>query len=381
MSHYRGRRSRGNSRLVPFVIALFVAVAAIVLVIVNITKDKTPDAPVDNDVQQDVQTPDDGALSDEEAVSDEDEVQHVVIEVDGDEQQYDAVYRVGDTGYEMYSYVESTAKKYADNVNAVADAVAGAAKVYMLPAPLSSGITLPDALYGKSVFSDQKAAEEALIGFMNDNVVSVPLNKAMMAHRGEYIYFRTDHHWTATGAYYAYAEFCKLSGKTANPLEGYATEEYDGFLGTFYRDAAQNEQMGANPDTVVAYRPLSSDATLDYTDASGQVIRWPIIYDESQAAASFKYGTFIGGDQPYTIIKNPAVTDGSSCVVVKESFGNAFVPFLVDHYETVHVIDYRYWDGSISEFVKSNGVDEVLFVNNLSAIRSSVLVGYLHDIL
>lgn len=380
MSQYRGRRSSGKSRLVPFVIAFLVAIAAIVLVIINVVQDKAPaDDELVDDTQQGDVIPDDTLPEDDAAV--EDEPQHVVIEVQGDEERYDAVYRVGDTGYEMYTYVESTAKKYADNINAIADAVEGTATVYMLPAPLSSGITLPDVLYGKDIFSDQKAAEDGIIGFMNDNVVSVPLNKAMMAHRSEYIYFRTDHHWTATGAYYAYAEFCKLAGKTANPLESYATEEFPGFLGTFYRDTNESSHLGDNPDTVVAYHPLSADATLDYTDKNGQVIRWPIIYDQSNAPASYKYGTFVGGDQPYTIIKNPAITDGSSCVVVKESFGNAFVPFLVDHYETVHVIDYRYWEGSVSDFVKTNGVDDVLFVNNLSAIRSSVLVGYLHDIL
>ena len=382
MSTYRGRRSSGSSRLIPFIIALLVAIAAIVLVIINVTQDKNPaDTPADDDLQQDVLPPDDTLGDEGDDTNLEDEPQHVVIEVQGDEERYDAVYRVGDTGYEMYTYVESTAKKYADNINAIADAVEGTATVYMLPAPLSSGITLPDALYGKDIFSDQKAAEDGIIGFMNDNVVSVPLNKAMMAHRGEYIYFRTDHHWTATGAYYAYAEFCKAAGKTANPLEGYKTQEFPGFLGTFYRDTNESSHLGGNPDTVVAYHPLSADATLDYTDKNGQVIRWPIIYDQSSAPASYKYGTFVGGDQPYTIIKNPALTDGSSCVVVKESFGNAFVPFLVDHYETVHVIDYRYWEGSVSDFVKTNGVDDVLFVNNLSAIRSSVLVGYLHDIL
>ena len=381
MSTYRGRRSSGNSRLVPFVIAFLVAIAAIVLVIINVTQDKAPADDVVDDTQQGDVTPDDTLPDEGDDTAVEDEPQHVVIEVQGDEERYDAVYRVGDTGYEMYTYVESTAKKYADNINAIADAVEGTATVYMLPAPLSSGITLPDALYGKDIFSDQKAAEDSIIGFMNDKVVSVPLNKAMMAHRGEYIYFRTDHHWTATGAYYAYAEFCKLSGKTANPLEGYKTQEFPGFLGTFYRDTNESSHLGDNPDTVVANHPLSADATLDYTDKNGQVIRWPIIYDQSNAPASYKYGTFVGGDQPYTIIKNPAITDGSSCVVVKESFGNAFVPFLVDHYETVHVIDYRYWDGSVSDFVKTNGVDDVLFVNNLSAIRSSVLVGYLHDIL
>ena len=380
MSRYRGRRS-GSSRLIPFIIALLVAIAAIVLVIINMTQDKTPADDVVDDTQQGDVTPNDTLPDEGDDTTVEDEPQHVVIEVQGDEERYDAVYRVGDTGYEMYTYVESTAKKYADNINAIADAVEGSATVYMLPAPLSSGITLPDALYGKDVFSDQKAAEDGIIGFMNEKVVSVPLNKAMMAHRGEYIYFRTDHHWTATGAYYAYVEFCKLAGKTPTPLESFETEEFPGFLGTFYRDTNESRYLGDNPDTVVAYHPLSTEATLDYTDKNGQVIRWPIIYDQSSAPASYKYGTFVGGDQPYTIIKNPALTDGSSCVVVKESFGNAFVPFLVDHYETVHVIDYRYWDGSVSDFVKTNGVDDVLFVNNLSAIRSSVLVGYLHDIL
>ncbi|MBO5122826.1 MAG: hypothetical protein J6B99_06655 [Oscillospiraceae bacterium] len=381
MSRYRGRRSGGSSRPISFIIALFVAIAAIVLVIINVTQDKAPADDVVDDTQQGDVTPDDTLPDEGDDTVVEDEPQHVVIEVQGDEERYDAVYRVGDTGYEMYTYVESTAKKYADNINAIADAVEGTATVYMLPAPLSSGITLPDALYGKDIFSDQKAAEDGIIGFMNDNVVSVPLNKAMMAHRGEYIYFRTDHHWTATGAYYAYVEFCKLAGKTPTPLESFETEEFPGFLGTFYRDTNESRYLGDNPDTVVAYHPLSTEATLDYTDKNGQVIRWPIIYDQSNAPASYKYGTFVGGDQPYTIIKNPALTDGSSCVVVKESFGNAFVPFLVDHYETVHVIDYRYWDGSVSDFVKTNGVDDVLFVNNLSAIRSSVLVGYLHDIL
>ena len=71
------------------------------------------------------------------------------------------------------------------------------------------------------------------------------------------------------------------------------------------------------------------------------------------------------------------MTDGSSCVVVKESFGNAFVPFLTDHYQTIHVIDYRYWKGSLSQFVTENNVQDVLFVNNLSAIRGSYQVGKL----
>ena len=383
MSRYRGRR-RGVSPLM-LLIALVVAIAAVVLIVINLGKDKKPandDAstpPTSGDTIQ-PDTPDDANTANGDNTLDTPDTTYQKIELKGDQQQYDAVYRVGDTGYEMYTYVDSTAKKYADNVNAVADALADKATVYMLPIPLSSGVSLPDELYGKDIFADQKDAEGKIISYMNGNVKSVALYDALLAHRTEYIYFRTDHHWTATGAYYAYEQFCKAKGITPTPISSYKVDEYDGFLGTFYRDSNENAAMGANPDKVVAYHPLSTEATLDYTDKNGQTLRGKIIYDESDAPASFKYGTFITGDNSYSIINNPDVTDGSSCVVVKESFGNAFVPFLTDHYQTIHVIDYRYWKGSLSQFVTENNIQDVLFVNNLSAIRSTALVGYLHGI-
>ena len=383
MSRYRGRR--GSLSPLMLLIALVVAIAAVVLIVINLGKDKQPSGddttpPATGDTTDPGNTDDpNGGDGDNTPVDPAPTYQR--IELNGDEQQYDAVYRVGDTGYEMYSYVDSTAKKYADNVNAVADALAGKANVYMLPIPLSSGVSLPDDLYGKDIFADQKAAEQKIIGYMNGNVKSVALYDALLAHRTEYIYFRTDHHWTATGAYYAYEQFCKAKGITPTPISSYKVDEYDGFLGTFYRDSSQNATMGANPDKVVAYHPLSTEATLDYGDSeNANLTRGKIIYDESDAPASLKYGAFITGDNAYSIINNPDVTNGSSCIVVKESFGNAFVPFLTDHYQTIYVLDYRYWKGSISQFAQSKGVQDVLFVNNLSAIRSTALVGYLHDV-
>ncbi len=383
MSRYRGRR--GSLSPLMLLIALVVAIAAVVLIVINLGKDRQPSGddttpPTTGDTTDPGNT-DDPNGGDGDNTPDDPAPTYQRIELNGDEQQYDAVYRVGDTGYEMYSYVDSTAKKYADNVNAVADALAGKANVYMLPIPLSSGVSLPDDLYGKDIFADQKAAEQKIIGYMNGNVKSVALYDALLAHRTEYIYFRTDHHWTATGAYYAYEQFCKAKGITPTPIASYKVDEYDGFLGTFYRDSNQNSTMGANPDKVVAYHPLSTEATLDYGDSeNANLTRGKIIYDESTAPASLKYGAFITGDNAYSVINNPDVTDGSSCIVVKESFGNAFVPFLTDHYQTIYVLDYRYWKGSISQFAQDKGVQDVLFVNNLSAIRSTVLVGYLHDV-
>ena len=158
MSRYRGRR-RSVSPLM-LLIALVVAIAAVVLIVINLGKDKTPANDDANTPPAAGDTTDPGTADDPNAADpvtpDVTEPAYQKIELKGDQQQYDAVYRVGDTGYEMYSYVDSTAKKYADNVNAVADALAGKANVYMLPIPLSSGISLPDELYGKDIFAENR---------------------------------------------------------------------------------------------------------------------------------------------------------------------------------------------------------------------------------
>ena len=377
----RHRRRRRRTKLWMLAAAAIVIVAVVLIAVLSGKKSPATDSgdisdpvPADTNVDQPV-TPED------DTPEEPPKEPYQTIAITGDQEQYDALYRIGDTGFEMYTYVDGVAQKYAEAVNRTADALAGKASVYVLPVPLSSGITLPDALLGNNLFDDQAAAEEKIGAMLNASVHYVPLNDALMRHRTEYIYFRTDHHWTALGAYYAYRAFCGEKGITPHELRDYTKDEFAGFLGSFYRDSNQNDQMAAHPDVVEAWHPVTTEAMLDFTDTAGNTLRWKIIYDATDYEAGMKYNTFIAGDQPFTVINNPDVTDQSKCVVVKESFGNAFVPYLVDHYSTVYVIDYRYWGGdSLTDFVRENGVQDVVFVNNLSAIRSSYLIGKLQDI-
>ena len=93
-----------------------------------------------------------------------------------------------------------------------------------------------------------------------------------------------------------------------------------------------------------------------------------------------KYSTFAGADNPLTVFTNPEVTDGSVCIVVKESYGNAFMPYIVDHYSTVYEIDYRYWKGNLVDFARQVGATDIIFANNIGMVRSSYLVGLLDKI-
>ena len=292
--------------------------------------------------------------------------------------QSGGVYVVGSAGYEMYNYVGSLAEKYQSTVNAVADSLSGVSQVYAMAIPLSSGITLPDELFSDIPGSDQAQAEKDILAGMGQNVKTIPLHDVMMSHRTEYIYFRTDHHWTALGAYYAYVQFCTAKGITPHNLSDYEVSQFPGFLGSFYNDGGKPDAMKNDPDTVNAYHPVSATASMKYGDNENSTLTGgQVIFDESTASASLKYGTFIMGDNPLTVIENPEVSNGESCIVVKESFGNAFVPFLVDHYQTVYVVDYRYYSGSVTQLARDKGVKDVLFVNNLSAIRGSYQMGKL----
>ena len=132
--------------------------------------------------------------------------------------------------------------------------------------------------------------------------------------------------------------------------------------------------MRNHPDYITAYLPIS-DCEMTSTDIYGKVTTEGILADGNTIPTADKYCVFIHGDNPYVDIHNKDLHDGSTCIVVKESFGNAFVPFLAEHYEHVIVIDYRYWNGNIAKLVDETGATDVLFVNNLYAIRNQYLLG------
>ena len=112
--------------------------------------------------------------------------------------------------------------------------------------------------------------------------------------------------------------------------------------------------------------------------------QWPIVNDVSDYAKSELYATFAAGDQPFNYAHNEQITDGSSVCVVKNSYGNAFIPFLVDHYEHIYWIDFRYYqdycaytgeaNNTISTFAKANGIDDIILLTDISATGNEVLL-------
>lgn len=277
----------------------------------------------------------------------------------------------GNTAYEYYSFSTESANKYAASVKKVAEQVKGKANVYDIAIPTSIGVMLDEKARAELQSSDQEKAIRYIYSQMGSDVKTVPILNLLREHNDEYLYFHTDHHWTARAAYYAYAALRTIQGKDAEDIDSYETVLFDRFKGSFF---ANTNNSNLAVDTVTAYYP-NCENSMYFIQEDGTRLDWKVIYDVSEWAARSKYNCFIGGDNPFTEITNHELNDGSACVVIKESFGNALVPFLVDHYQTVYVLDYRYYtEMNLAQFVDTYKVQDVIFANNVGAIRTEALM-------
>lgn len=287
---------------------------------------------------------------------------------------------IGDAGYEQYGFYARGAKMCAEQIGAAADALAGKARVFGIVVPNRLGAVLSYDDFDRLSSSSKNESEAIAYAYSNmgENTLCVDAVSNLRLHNDEYIFFRTDHHWTALGAYYAYEAWAETAGLTPAKLDSFSTLDMPGHLGLFYGMCGNPAVMKQNPDTVTAYIPsgnFSVDIYESATPRSGQ-----LIYDYTNSA--YKYGAFIGGDHPLTAITNHDIPDDSACVLVKDSYGNPFAVYLAQHYRTVYVVDYRYYKNlsgyrTFTQFADELGVDDFIVLLPMTLSQSEVTAGHL----
>lgn len=276
----------------------------------------------------------------------------------------DGLYVKGDAAYNIYYFSQEATQEYADMVNALSQRFAGQAEVYSIIVPNASGIQLSDQEVKDLGGTNQIDAIRYFYSLYDDDVHAVDVVTPLKEHADEYIYYRTDHHWTALGSYYGYLGFCKEKDIEPQSLDDMEYLNVGSFLGSF-ASTLNSDEMAANPDYMEAWIPSSTNR-LTLIDTDGSQGEYPIVADTSSEGVYGKSLTFIMGDQPLEKIKNPLRSDGSSCLVIKDSFADSFVPFLVDRYDTVWVADFRYFEGSYEELVEDEDIQDVIVLNNIS---------------
>lgn len=176
---------------------------------------------------------------------------------------------------------------------------------------------------------------------------------------GNQLYYRTDHHWTTLGAYTAYSQLMTTLGKTPARKSEFRLESHDGFYGTTYSKSGFWFNMG---DTIELWKNPKNDnkISLDITEGS-ETKSYDTLYFTDHLNEDDKYPVFIDGNHALETITNKNVKSGK-VLVIKDSFAHSMAPFLAENYNTVTLVDLRYYKNSISELVKSGGYDEVLVI-------------------
>ena len=284
-------------------------------------------------------------------------------------EQIGSLYLNGDSAYELYYFSEKAVRAHASLLNTV-QAMFPKVKLSAMIVPNSFGVILDPKVQEKLASSGMDQAIAYSYSLMDKRVNTVNVFDALSAHKKEYIYFRTDHHWTQLGAYYGYQEYCKSMGYSTKPLSDYQKMDFPEFYGTFYFFMNRPESLKGHPDQVTAYQ--GSMNSMQYTDSKGNLQEGKLINDASQMLPGNKYNCFMLGDHGYVEIHNEGAPRKKSILVLKDSYGNAFVPLLAQDYRDVYVVDYRHYQGNASSLIQEKGIEEILFLNNIMGIGESL---------
>lgn len=286
------------------------------------------------------------------------------------------IYVAKNRGFTLYYFNKKGADIYASMLNTVAKKL-NSDKIYDIIVPNSFGVNLDEKIQSSMRTSNQGDAISYIYKRLSKSIKTVETYKKLREHNSEYLYFKTDHHWTARGAYYVYENFCKRKGIEPHKLSYFKKKIFKNFLGSFYSFSNQSKALECNLDEVEVFIPRGTNIE-KITPVTGRPYTHNIISDADKFSRPNKYLAFIGGDRPLIEIKNPKINDGSACIIVKESYGNAFVPFLVDHYQYVYVLDYRYYKGNATALFKKHANTDLIFLNNTAATgveKSKLMLG------
>ncbi len=227
------------------------------------------------------------------------------------------------------------------------------AKMTLMLVPSAAGI-LEDKLPLGAVTPDYETAFSTAKNLGSGEFIDLT---SAMTENAEGNYYKTDHHWTTDGAYTAYKAYCKAKNLEENQF--FPTVLSADFFGTTHSKVLDSS---ATPDRVVYYK---NDRDSLYTlTADGKETDFGI-YDFSRLEEKDKYAFFMGGNYGKATIKNCG--GEGHLLVIKDSFANCFLPFILPDYETVTIIDPRYFVGSVDETIKTEGITEILVLYGIDS--------------
>ena len=217
--------------------------------------------------------------------------------------------------------------------------------------------------------ADQAALIEQIAA--QTQAVKVDILGALNAHRNEDIYYRTDHHWTTLGAYYGYTALAKAMGLSASPLSSFTAQTVSQeFYGTVYSKAGVR---WIKPDSM-QIMVQAPDAEVLWYDGAAETKG--SLYVDSFLGKKDKYSYFLGGNRGRIVVKSGG--EGQKLLLLRDSYSDSELPFLLEHFSEIHLLDPRYYSDSVLDYIEQQGIDAVVVnmsVDTFTSERRVALIG------
>ena len=265
------------------------------------------------------------------------------------------------------SWDQTRVDKNMKAINAFADAIGRNVDLMIVP---SAGFVLEDTILGlKNDYTDD-AMIDAVYDMAGSHVTVRDITETFVNYQDrESLYYRTDHHWTSLGAYIAYQAYMQMLGRDYAPEDAFAVESYEGFLGSTY---SRSGLWLTKSEQVQLWRSGNSFAV---TNGDTEGVHNGLFYEERLQELD-KYTVYLDGNHSTVRIENPAKAGSGKLLVIRDSYANCLGTFLAESYETVVLVDLRYYKKPVSELLAADGFTDVLVCYSLSNFRITKLLTF-----
>ncbi len=220
-----------------------------------------------------------------------------------------------------------------------------------------------DRLPASAPVRDQKAHIEELRGLLNETVKWVDAYSALEQHKEEDIYYRSDHHWTSLGAYYAFYAYADIAGIEVKEEDWKRLLVSDTFHGTL---TGKSGYTSRSSDELYVYVP--TDTSLQYiVQYIDEQEKSTSVYKTENLNKHDQYSVFLNGNHPLIEIDTTSSVD-KHLLVIKDSYANSMIPFLLPYYNRITVVDPRYYNEDLGLLIKESGITDVLFLYNANTL-------------
>lgn len=274
----------------------------------------------------------------------------------------------GKDGYLFGKFEEPDYKKvlqHIESVNGFAHNSSNVNIAFML-APTSIGL-YPEKLPWLAPSYSQRKVHQFIRQHLDKGLAFIDGFDFLTPHATQSIYYRTDHHWTTYGAYLAYVAYAQQKGWQALSQDDFTIQTVSqSFLGSYH---TKGQFIGLTPDSIEKYIPKGNPKTTMYIADNDETLS--SMYDDSFLNKKDQYSYFLGG--VHALMKLTTDLDSQrleqeKLLVIKDSYAHNVIPFLTQHVAELHVIDLRYYNGSIENYIVENGIKDVLFLFNTTSI-------------